>query len=109
MATLERLSVRGFKSIRVLDEFELRDVNVLIGANGAGKRYLWTCCGCCRSLPTAGVRSSSGRRTWSDLPATTRFVTVRRLPGASGWTAFAVSVRISLEWVAWLESLPALG
>ena len=37
MATLERLSVRGFKSIRVLDEFELRGVNVLIGANGAGK------------------------------------------------------------------------
>ena len=37
MATLERLSVRGFKSIRVLDEFELRSVNVLIGANGAGK------------------------------------------------------------------------
>ena len=37
MATLERLSVRGFKSIRALDEFELRGVNVLIGANGAGK------------------------------------------------------------------------
>lgn len=32
-----RLSVRGFKSIRVLDEFELRGVNVFIGANGAGK------------------------------------------------------------------------
>ena len=37
MATLERLSVRGFKSIRALDEFELRGANVLIGANGAGK------------------------------------------------------------------------
>ena len=37
MATLERLSVRGFKSIRALEEFELRGVNVLIGANGAGK------------------------------------------------------------------------
>ena len=37
MAALERLSVQGFKSIRALEEFELRRVNVLIGANGAGK------------------------------------------------------------------------
>ena len=37
LARLERLSVRGFKSIRALEEFELRGVNVLIGANGAGK------------------------------------------------------------------------
>ena len=37
MARLERLSVRGFKSIRGLEEFELRGLNVLIGANGAGK------------------------------------------------------------------------
>jgi predicted ATPase len=34
---LARLSVRGFKSIRELDDFELRGLNVLIGANGAGK------------------------------------------------------------------------
>ena len=37
MAVLERLSVRGFKSFRELENFELRGVNVLIGANGAGK------------------------------------------------------------------------
>ena len=37
MAALERLSVRGFKSFRELENFELRGVNVLIGANGAGK------------------------------------------------------------------------
>lgn len=37
MAKLKRLSVRGFKSIRELNDFELRDLNVLIGANGAGK------------------------------------------------------------------------
>ena len=40
MARLERLSVRGFKSIRAIEEFELRGVNVLIGANGAGKSNL---------------------------------------------------------------------
>jgi len=40
VATLHRLTVRGFKSIRSLEEFELRGVNVLIGANGAGKSNL---------------------------------------------------------------------
>ena len=34
---LERVTVRGFKSIRRLEGFELRRLNVLIGANGAGK------------------------------------------------------------------------
>ena len=37
MPTLDRLTVRGFKSIRALDDFEMRGLNVLIGANGAGK------------------------------------------------------------------------
>ena len=34
---LDRVTVRGFKSIRALDDFPLRPLNVLIGANGAGK------------------------------------------------------------------------
>jgi predicted ATPase len=34
---LAKLSVRGFKSIRELKDFELSNLNVLIGANGAGK------------------------------------------------------------------------
>lgn len=34
---LKKLSLRGFKSIKQLDDFELRPLNVLIGANGAGK------------------------------------------------------------------------
>jgi predicted ATPase len=34
---LARLTVRGFKSIRELENFELTKLNVLIGANGAGK------------------------------------------------------------------------
>lgn len=37
MAKLKRLTVRGYKSIRALENFELRSLNVLIGANGAGK------------------------------------------------------------------------
>ncbi len=35
--TIQRLTIEGFKSIRKLDNFELRALNVLIGANGAGK------------------------------------------------------------------------
>ena len=37
MTRLNRLTVRGFKSIRALENFELRPLNVMIGANGAGK------------------------------------------------------------------------
>lgn len=37
MKSLDRISIRGFKSIRELDDFELRPKNVLIGANGSGK------------------------------------------------------------------------
>ncbi|MGD8454375.1 MAG: AAA family ATPase [Phycisphaerae bacterium] len=34
---IEKLTIKGFKSIRALEDFELRSLNVLIGANGAGK------------------------------------------------------------------------
>ena len=37
MAKLDSLTIRGFKSIRALEDFELGSLNVLIGANGAGK------------------------------------------------------------------------
>lgn len=35
--TIRKLTIEGFKSIRKLEDFELRPLNVLIGANGAGK------------------------------------------------------------------------
>ena len=34
---LDKLTIRGFKSIRELVDLELRSLNILIGANGAGK------------------------------------------------------------------------
>jgi len=34
---LDRLTIKGFKSIRALIDFELTGLNVLIGSNGAGK------------------------------------------------------------------------
>ena len=35
--TIKKLTIRGYKSIRELNDFELKPLNVLIGANGAGK------------------------------------------------------------------------
>lgn len=37
MAKLSQLTIRGYKSIRELENFKLTDLNILIGANGAGK------------------------------------------------------------------------
>ena len=38
--TITHLTIKGFKSIRSLENFELRRFNVLIGANGVGKSNL---------------------------------------------------------------------
>ena len=38
--SLDRLSIKGFKSIRELKDFELKSLNILVGANGAGKSNL---------------------------------------------------------------------
>ena len=38
--SLDKLTLRGFKSIRELEDFELKNLNILIGANGAGKSNL---------------------------------------------------------------------
>ncbi len=37
---IHRLTIRGFRSIRQLEDFEMRSLNVLIGANGSGKSNL---------------------------------------------------------------------
>ena len=37
MSALDWITVEGFKSIKSIEELELRPINVLIGANGAGK------------------------------------------------------------------------
>ncbi|MBR9856237.1 MAG: AAA family ATPase [Gammaproteobacteria bacterium] len=39
-SALDKLSIGGFKSIRELNDFELRPLNVIVGANGAGKSNL---------------------------------------------------------------------
>jgi len=52
---LDRLSVRGFKSIRELD-LELGTVNVLIGGNGAGKSNLLSLLRMVRATATGGMQ-----------------------------------------------------
>lgn len=37
MAKLDRITIQGYKSIKSLEDFELTSLNILIGANGAGK------------------------------------------------------------------------
>lgn len=38
--SLDKLTIRGFKSIRKLEDFELKKLNVFVGANGSGKSNL---------------------------------------------------------------------
>ena len=37
MSILKKITVQGYKSIESLTNFELNKINILIGANGAGK------------------------------------------------------------------------
>jgi len=37
MSKLDKITIEGYKSIKKLDQFELKNLNILIGANGAGK------------------------------------------------------------------------
>lgn len=61
---LDKLTIKGFKSIRELDDFELKDLNVLVGANGAGKTNLLSFFRMLRSLMDGNlndyVRKSGG-------------------------------------------------
>lgn len=38
--SLDRLTIRGFKSIRELEDFKLKNLNIFVGANGSGKSNL---------------------------------------------------------------------
>lgn len=44
---LDRLTIRGFKSIEALEQLELKRLNVIVGANGAGKSNLIAFFACC--------------------------------------------------------------
>lgn len=40
MSSLDKITIRGFKSIRALENFDLKSLNLFIGANGVGKSNL---------------------------------------------------------------------
>ncbi len=37
MAKVDKITIQGYKSIKSLENFELKNLNILIGANGVGK------------------------------------------------------------------------
>ncbi len=51
--SLDRLTVKGFKSINDLEDFELTHLNIIIGGNGAGKSNLISFFRMLRALLTA--------------------------------------------------------
>lgn len=54
---LDQISIQGYKSIRELKEFKLGKLNVLIGANGAGKSNLVDFFRMLRAMAEGGLRS----------------------------------------------------
>jgi predicted ATPase len=61
-ASLDKLTIKGFKSIRSLENFELKKLNILIGGNGAGKSNLIDFFRLLRAmmeLPLPGLASSN--------------------------------------------------
>lgn len=54
---LDKLTVRGYKSIKELEDFKFRNLNILIGANGAGKSNLLSLFRLLGALADGGLQS----------------------------------------------------
>lgn len=52
---LDRVTIRGLRSIRALEDFEFTDLNVLVGANGSGKSNLISFFRLLRALVTGSL------------------------------------------------------
>ncbi len=63
---LDRITIQGFKSIESLEKFELRDLNVLIGANGAGKSNFVDFFRLLRAMAKEGLKSFVNDRGGGD-------------------------------------------
>jgi predicted ATPase len=57
MAALNEITIKGFKSIRELLDFKLEKLNVLVGANGAGKSNLVDFFRMLRAMADGGLQS----------------------------------------------------
>ena len=65
-SSLENITIRGFKSIRSLDSFQLNKLNVLVGANGAGKSNFVDFFRMLRSMADKDLQGFVGRRGNAD-------------------------------------------
>ena len=64
MPRLYRLDIRGFKSVRALEGFEPRALNVLIGPNGAGKTHFIELFQMLARMTTSHLRQVCNRAIW---------------------------------------------
>jgi predicted ATPase len=87
---LNRISVKGYKSMRELEDLELRSLNVLIGANGSGKTNFISLFTLLRQIVEENlqlyVAQSGGANTFLYFgQKTTDEVAIRLVFGANGY------------------------
>ena len=91
MSSLERIEIKGFKSIRELD-LELCSLNVLIGANGAGKTNFISVFQLLNEIVKGDLQSFVGQSDGADFllhfgQKTTSEIVIRLHFGANGYEA----------------------
>ncbi len=64
--SLKKLTIKGFKSIESLEDFEMRNLNILIGANGAGKSNFVEFFRILRETTKENLGSFLGSEVWID-------------------------------------------
>ncbi len=87
---LETLSISGFRSIRELRDFPMRQLNVLVGANGAGKSnfvefFRMLAAMFQENLQGFVSQSGGGDGQFFEGPQTTREITATLMFGANGF------------------------
>ncbi len=90
MSGIRQLTIEGFKSIRKLEDFELRPLNVLIGANGAGKSNFVGFFHLLRQLIDQNLQLAVAREGGADTclflgPKVTERVTAKLRFGSNGY------------------------
>ncbi|MGD2111727.1 MAG: AAA family ATPase, partial [Phycisphaerae bacterium] len=87
---VDKLTIKGLKSIRALEELELRNLNVLIGANGSGKTNFVSFFSLLRSIVNQELQLTVAKAGGADAhlflgPKVTKQVEVRLWFGANGY------------------------
>jgi predicted ATPase len=99
MAQLDQITIKGYKSIRSLNNFKLKPLNILIGANGAGKSNFVNLFNLLHQIVSGNLQ-----------------LTVARAGGADSFLHFGQKVTEKIELELWfgnngykLELVPAKG